>query len=90
MVEEEYWGRESTKMKWTHIRGGVKREGWGKLVLVLGLFENDDGHRGYAYDVKDAGEGTFNGGYGRGVFNTTLIETWRDTNHCLLYKRHTS
>ena len=42
------------------------------LVLVLGLVENNDGHRVYDYNVQEDGVVNLQRGHGGGVFNTTM------------------
>ena len=44
---EEEGGRELTTTKWYHISGGGEGGGGRRLVLVLGLFEDEESHRGY-------------------------------------------
>ena len=63
--EEEEEGRESTAMERYHNIGGG--EGGWTLVLGLVLVEDDDGHRGYDYDLRQAGGKASHRGRGVGV-----------------------
>ena len=60
-------------MKWYDIRRVEEGEvGW-RFLLVLGLVEDNDVHRGYNYNVWNSGGENYHRDHVEGVFNTRTI-----------------